>query len=132
MTTSMPKKLRKRLSAKVDKKVVAKAPKKKNMPRKNSVASKEREEDVAKVVTQRNTRSKALVSNTIAGEADKVATATALVPVQPNYERTALPRRLLKRRKMTEDIEGMPEKKKRKAVRNDDVEEETVQELLTL
>ncbi len=80
MTTSMPKKLRKRLSAKVDKKVVAKAPKKKNMPRKNSVASKEREEDVAKVVTQRKTRSKALVSNTIAAEADKLATATALVP----------------------------------------------------
>jgi len=109
-----------------------KAPKNKIMPRKKSVVSKEREEDFVKQATQRNTWSKALVSNTIAGEADKVATATALVPVQPNYERTALPRRLLKKREMTEDIEGMPEKKKRKAVRNDDVEEETVQELLTL
>jgi hypothetical protein len=67
-----------------------------------SVISKEREEDFAKQVTQRNTQSKALVSNTIAAEADKVATAS--VPVQPDNERTALSCMVLRESKMTEDI----------------------------
>jgi len=48
ITRKMPKKPKRWLSANVDEKVMEKALKKKVIPRKKSVISKEREEDVAK------------------------------------------------------------------------------------
>jgi hypothetical protein len=113
MTISMPKKHRKRLLANVDKKVMVKAPKKKIMPKRKSAISKEREEDSAKQITQRNTQGKSSCVQYHFRIGRKVETATALVPVQPDDERTALLHMVLRKRKMTVDIEGMPEWKKK-------------------
>jgi hypothetical protein len=83
--------------AKVDKKLSAKPPKKKSVPRKKSALHKKKEEDLVKQTTRRNLQKKTVVSNTIVLEPDKLA--TALAPVQPDNEGTAMQSMMLRKRK---------------------------------
>ncbi len=101
-------------------KKMAKAPKKRSVPRK--ALSKKREEDLAKQVTNRKTWKKIVMPKTIAPEPDKLA--TALESVQLDNEGTTMQSMMLTRRKTTHDNAEMMEKKRKTAISND-LEEET-------
>jgi type IV secretory pathway protease TraF len=91
-----------------------KAPGKKRVPR---MQSAKREEDLAKRINRRNTQKKTFVSKTIALEQDKLA--MALVPVQLDNEGTAMQSMMLRRRKATQDMAKMMDKKRKAVLSND-------------
>jgi hypothetical protein len=96
--------------AKVNKRLAAKAPKKNIVPRMQSTLSKKRGKDLAKQITKRNTHKITIVSNTIALEQDKLA--MVLVPVQLDNEGSATQPMMLRRRKATQDMAKMMDKKR--------------------
>jgi hypothetical protein len=96
---------KKKSVANVDKKLTAKAPKKKSVPRKKSALSKKTDEDLAKQVTKRNTRKKTGVSKTTALEPDKLA--------------IAMQSMMFRKRKKTQDKAEMMDKKTKAVIRDD-------------
>jgi hypothetical protein len=100
--------------SKCGQKKTLKAPGKKRVPR---MQSAKREEDLAKRINRRNTQKKTFVSKTIALEQDKLA--MALVPVQLDNEGTAMQSMMLRRRKATQDMVKMMDKKRKAVLSND-------------